>query len=140
MVMYHSSIDTGHVSLPFLVSTTLFPSLYWPVLLCRILILTSVLENCKSEHLIWAISLKWKNPEKARRQIVTVCMSNNDADSWANIFCSNCGDAGSFSPFASLLCDVHSLALFSLLGETLVIATLLVHAPTPVHSLHHFCF
>ena len=42
-----------------------------------------------------------------------------------------------FSPLASLLCDVHSLALFSLLGETLVMATLLVHAPMPVHSLHH---
>ena len=42
-----------------------------------------------------------------------------------------------FSPLASLLCDVHSPALFSLLGETLVIATLLVHAPMPVHSLHH---
>ena len=42
-----------------------------------------------------------------------------------------------FSPSASLLCDVHSLALFSLLGEMLVMATLLIHAPMPVHSLHH---
>ena len=41
-----------------------------------------------------------------------------------------------FSPLASLLCDVHSLALFSLLGET-VMALLIVHAPMLVHSLHH---
>ena len=42
-----------------------------------------------------------------------------------------------FSPLASLLYDVHSLALFSPLGDTLVMATLLVHAPMLVHSLHH---
>ena len=99
MVMYRSSIATGHVSLPVLAITTLFPSLYWSVLLCRTLILTSVLENCKSEHLI---SLKRKNHEKARRQIVTVPMSNNDADSWGNvlaIFCNNCGVTGSFFTF-----------------------------------------
>ena len=41
------------------------------------------------------------------------------------------------SPLASLLCDVHSLAMFSPLGETLVMATLLVRAPMLVHSLHH---
>ena len=38
-----------------------------------------------------------------------------------------------FVPLASLLCGVHSLALFSLLGDTLVLATLLIHVPIPVH-------
>ena len=99
------SIATGHVSLLVLAITTSFPSLYWSVLLCHTLILTSVLENCKSEHLICGISLKRKNPEIARRQIVTVLMSNNDADSCADvlaIFCSNCGVAGSFFTFGLL--------------------------------------
>ena len=50
-------------------------------------------------------------------------MFSNNADSWTNIFCSNCGDAGSVFTLASLLCNVHSLILFSLLGEMLVMAT-----------------
>ena len=125
MAMYCSTIATGHVSFPVLPITTSFPSLYWSVLLSRTLILTSVLENHKSEHCICAVLLKRKNPEKARRQIVIVCISNNDADSWTHIltiFCSNCresGDAGSFfqlwPPFYAMCTLIP--AYFSLLGE-----------------------
>ena len=70
---------------------------------------------------------------------MTVGMYNNDADSWANtltIFCSNCGDGGSFFNFGLpfMRCALSCIAL---LGEMLVMATLLIRAPIPVHSLHH---